>query len=117
MNVLKFNSFVILTLNICVVKIGDCSGSESYNEEDSSKTPTDDDNGTHLYGVGEEEEEAELWRQMAFAQESSKVGYFLYIDQQFLYAFLSVFSSFFVCLLLGNGRECTRQRSQTNRRL
>ncbi|CAN6843200.1 unnamed protein product [Brassica oleracea] len=55
------------------VTIGDCSGSESYNEEYSSKTPTDDDNGTHLYGVGEEEEEAELWRQMAFAQESSKV--------------------------------------------
>ncbi|KAF8108816.1 hypothetical protein N665_0104s0131 [Sinapis alba] len=47
----------------------------SYNEEDSScKTPTDNEIGTHLYGVGvEEEEEAELWRQMAFAQESSKV--------------------------------------------
>ncbi|XP_048608655.1 protein CHROMATIN REMODELING 35-like [Brassica napus] len=55
----------------------DCSGSdaspERYNEEDSSsKTPTDDDNETHLNGVYEEEE-AELWRQMAFAQESSKV--------------------------------------------
>ncbi|XP_048592339.1 protein CHROMATIN REMODELING 35-like isoform X1 [Brassica napus] len=55
----------------------DCSGSdaspERYNEEDSSsKTPTDDDNETHLNGV-DEEEEAELWRQMAFAQESSKV--------------------------------------------
>ncbi|CDY67490.1 BnaCnng55260D [Brassica napus] len=77
-----------------VVKTEDCSGSdaspERYNEEDSSsKTPTDDDNETHLNGV-DEEEEAELWRQMAFAQESSKVG---------------------------NGGECTRQRSQTNRRL
>lgn len=28
---------------------------------------------THLYGVSEEEEEAELWRQMALAQESYKV--------------------------------------------
>uniref|UniRef100_M4DZS2 Sugar phosphate transporter domain-containing protein n=1 Tax=Brassica campestris TaxID=3711 RepID=M4DZS2_BRACM len=61
------------------VTIEDCSGSdaspERYNEEDSSsKTPTDDDNETHLNGVDdEEEEEAELWRQMAFAQESSKV--------------------------------------------
>ncbi|CAF2277876.1 unnamed protein product [Brassica napus] len=60
-----------------VVKTEDCSGSdaspERYNEEDSSsKTPTDDDNETHLNGV-DEEEEAELWRQMAFAQESSKV--------------------------------------------
>ncbi|KAG2308917.1 hypothetical protein Bca52824_028665 [Brassica carinata] len=27
--------------------------------------------GTHMYGVSEEEEEAELWREMAFAQESS----------------------------------------------
>ncbi|CAH8331617.1 unnamed protein product [Eruca vesicaria subsp. sativa] len=58
------------------VTSGDYSGSdaspESYNEEDSSRVPTDDDNGTDLYGVGEEEE-AELWRQMAFAQESSKV--------------------------------------------
>ncbi|KAJ0259859.1 SNF2-related [Hirschfeldia incana] len=59
---------------------GDCSGSddaspESYNEEDSSKTPPSDyDNKHHLFGdVGQEEEEAELWREMAFAQESSKV--------------------------------------------
>ncbi|KAL0740612.1 hypothetical protein Bca4012_082125 [Brassica carinata] len=29
------------------------------------------DNGTHMYGVVSEEEEAELWREMAFAQESS----------------------------------------------
>ncbi|CAH8354546.1 unnamed protein product [Eruca vesicaria subsp. sativa] len=53
-----------------------CSGSdaspESYNDEDSSRVPTDDDNGTDLYGVGEEKE-AELWREIAFAQESSKV--------------------------------------------
>ncbi|WZY90287.1 hypothetical protein YC2023_047022 [Brassica napus] len=56
---------------------GESSGSDlspqGYNEEDSSSIHTDDDNGTHPYGVGEEEEEAELWRQMAFAQESSKV--------------------------------------------
>ncbi|RID66912.1 hypothetical protein BRARA_D02022, partial [Brassica rapa] len=55
---------------------GESSGSDlspqGYNEEDSSSIHTDDDNGTHPYGVGEEEE-AELWRQMAFAQESSKV--------------------------------------------
>ncbi|KAL0897122.1 hypothetical protein Bca101_081083 [Brassica carinata] len=47
---------------------------ESYNEEDSSKTHTDYDNESHLFrDVAEEEEEAELWREMAFAQESSKV--------------------------------------------
>lgn len=47
------------------VKSGNCS---SYDEENS----TDIDNGTALYGDAEEEE---LWRQMAFAQESSKVHF------------------------------------------
>lgn len=63
-------------------KSGDYSGSdacpEGYNEEDSSKTPPTDyyDNETHVFRDVVAEEEAELWRQMAFAQESSsKVTY------------------------------------------
>ncbi|CAH2059626.1 unnamed protein product [Thlaspi arvense] len=48
-----------------------CSGSDSspqgYNEEDSLEVSTDHDSGTHQY----RDEEDELWRQMAFAQESS----------------------------------------------
>ncbi|KAL1208176.1 Protein CHROMATIN REMODELING 35 [Cardamine amara subsp. amara] len=54
---------------------GTCSGSGSspqgYNEEDSSRNSTDCDNGSPLYS--DEEEKDELWREMAFALESSKV--------------------------------------------
>lgn len=55
------------------MKGGNCSGSDAslqgYNEEDSSWISTDNNNET----PPQEEEEEELWRQMAFAQESSKV--------------------------------------------
>ncbi|ESQ46046.1 hypothetical protein EUTSA_v10000722mg, partial [Eutrema salsugineum] len=50
---------------------GTVAGPQGYSEEDSSRISTDYDNGTHPYEVGEEEDE--LWRLMAFAQESSKV--------------------------------------------
>ncbi|ANM63098.1 chromatin remodeling 34 [Arabidopsis thaliana] len=59
---------------VIVVKNGDSSGSDSspqgYDEEDSSRNSTDIDNQS-LYVDAEEEEE--LWRKMAFAQESIKV--------------------------------------------
>jgi len=62
---------------VIVVKNGDSSGSDSspqgYDEEDSSRNSTDIDNQS-LYVDAEEEEE--LWRQMAFAQESIKVSIF-----------------------------------------
>lgn len=93
-------------------KSGDYSGSdespESYNEEDSSKTPPTHyyDNETQLFrdvvAEKEEEEEADLWRQMAFAQESSKVTYSpcSLIDQQ-LHSSCSIFK---ICAFtLGNG--------------
>lgn len=55
------------------MKSGNSTRSQSYDEEDMSRNSTDNDSGTPpLYEDGEEEED-ELWRQMAFAQESSKV--------------------------------------------
>ncbi|KFK26942.1 hypothetical protein AALP_AA8G313700 [Arabis alpina] len=52
------------------VTSGNCSRSDD--EEESSWISTDDDNGTPPRDA--EEEEEELWRQMAFAQESAKVA-------------------------------------------
>ncbi|CAN8283798.1 unnamed protein product [Cochlearia groenlandica] len=50
------------------LKRGNCSGND---EEDSSRNPADNDNRAAQYG--DKEEEDELWRQMAFSQEISKV--------------------------------------------
>lgn len=104
------------------MKSGDSSGSDlspqGYNEEDSSSIHTDDDNGTHPYGVGEEEEEAELWRQMAFAQESSKVLVTsCTLTNSFYVHFLAFTAVFCLPIVIGNSGESTRKRSQTSRRL
>lgn len=67
-------------------------------------------NGTHVYRVGEEEEEAELWREMAFALESSKVKVtFLYISPTYKFQLpmhnvhLSLADPLAYVLGLGNG--------------
>ncbi|KAL0742073.1 hypothetical protein Bca4012_083586 [Brassica carinata] len=55
---------VMVESNLVIVSFEYDASPESYNEEDSSKTPTDYDNETNLFrDVGVEEEEgAEFWR-------------------------------------------------------